>query len=113
MGEDARKIFRRNLNDLLYQRRVSQKELAAALGYTASTVSDWCTGKNYPRIDRMQQIADFFHVPMEALTTAHDQTLADEYRLLLAWRGAEESARQIALEVLENHQSKKEDTRRA
>lgn len=35
---------------------------------TASTVSDWCNGKKYPRVNKMQMIANYFGVLMSDLT---------------------------------------------
>ena len=68
MAENAREIFVENLTRLMRERGIEQSDIVAALGFTASTVSDWVNGKKYPRVDRMQMLADFFGVPMSVLT---------------------------------------------
>jgi len=68
MPENAREIFRINLNRLMCEHHVDQADLVEALGITASTISDWVNGKKYPRVDTMQRLADFFEVPMSMLT---------------------------------------------
>lgn len=68
MPENAREIFVENLTRLMRERGIEQSDIVAALGFTASTVSDWVNGKKYPRVDRMQMLADFFGVPMSVLT---------------------------------------------
>ncbi len=126
MPENARAIFVSNLKSLMAAKGVEQVDMVAALGLTASTISDWVTGKKYPRIDRMQMLADYFDVPMSVLTiqqTSQDLhpatvvpfgpndedparmvTTEEEYDLLKAYRGAEETARRYALEMLRAHQ---------
>ena len=69
MADDARKIFVNNLADLMQRRGVTQADIVAHLGVTSATVSNWCTGKKYPRIDVLQRLADFLQVKLSALTT--------------------------------------------
>ena len=68
MPENAREVFVENLTRLMRERGIDQSAIASSLGLTASTVSDWVNGKKYPRVDSMQRLADFFGVPMSALT---------------------------------------------
>ena len=67
-GENARRVFSENLLQLLEERQMVQADLAAALGLTPSTISDWCTGKKYPRVNSLQLLADFFGIPRSRLT---------------------------------------------
>lgn len=71
MKLDARQVFARNLRTVMAKLGVDQLEMARALKKTPSTVSDWCTGKKYPRVDNMQQIADFLGVSMNNLTNSN------------------------------------------
>lgn len=64
----ARLIFAKNLKHQLRQNNVCQQDLVTKFGITASTVSDWCTGKKYPRVDKIQLLADYFGVSRAALT---------------------------------------------
>lgn len=63
-----KEIFASNLNRLLEKNGKSQSDLVAFMNTTASTVSDWCNGKKYPRVNKMQMIANYFGVLMSDLT---------------------------------------------
>lgn len=67
-GENARRIFSENLLRQLEKKGMTQASLADALGLTPSTVSDWCTGKKYPRVSSLQLLANFFGIPRGQLT---------------------------------------------
>lgn len=64
----AREIFAQNLNALMRRTQTSQSDLVSRFGITASTVSDWCNGKKYPRVDKIQLLADYFGVQRSQLT---------------------------------------------
>ena len=46
---------------------LQQKELAAALGVTQPTISDWEAGKKAPSSKSAAALADFFHVSIDYL----------------------------------------------
>lgn len=66
--KSAREIFSDNLQALIESRKVDQKDLAEYVGVSEMAVSNWVRGEKYPRIDRIQKIADFFNVPKSRLT---------------------------------------------
>ena len=78
MNEDARKVFVRNINELMQRRGRTQADIAAALDVTSATVSNWCTGKKYPRIDVMQRLADYLGATLTALTTEDGLAAVDD-----------------------------------
>lgn len=67
MPDNAREIFVRNLNELMERRDISQADIIRELGVTSAAVSNWCTGKKYPRIDIMQKLADMLGVGLSDL----------------------------------------------
>lgn len=69
MSESAKNIFAGNLRRLLQQKNLTQLELAEYMGVASSTVSDWCSGKKYPRVQKIERMAAFLGVGMEELTT--------------------------------------------
>ncbi len=73
MSEDAKQVFAQNLKRYLEMKGLTQLELAEHMGCSSSTVSDWCNGKKYPRVDKMQRIADFLGVRMSELTSPPDE----------------------------------------
>lgn len=60
--EQEKKIFARNLNDLLYKNSKTQKEVAQAIGVLTTTFNSWCKGVSLPRMSKVQMLADYFHV---------------------------------------------------
>lgn len=46
----------------------TQMEIVHDLGVSQATVSDWINGRKYPRIDRLQQLADYFGIYKSELT---------------------------------------------
>jgi len=56
------RIFSKNINYFIAQSGKTQKEIAKALGYNATTFNTWCVGKVLPRAGRVQKIADYFGI---------------------------------------------------
>lgn len=68
MSENAKQLFAENLKRILSAQGRTQQELALYMGCSSSTVSDWCSGKKYPRIDKMERMADYLHTTLTELT---------------------------------------------
>lgn len=49
-----------NIKRYLKMRGMTMKDLADELGVPYSTVLDWCKGATYPRIDKIEMMANFF-----------------------------------------------------
>ena len=57
-------------------------DIVRDLGITSSTVSDWVLGKKYPRIDKMQMLADYFGILKSDLTEERAEAqLTDDVEL--------------------------------
>lgn len=56
-----------NLRRLLDDRGVSQTDLATAIGISNGTLSDWLSGRYYPRPKYIEAMAAFFNVPAAEL----------------------------------------------
>ena len=91
---DARKVFGRNLSDILYEKRISQKELMQHMKVSSATVSDWCSGKKMPRIDKLTSIANFLRVTMSDLVEEKTKESAGYY--------LDEETEKVAQEVFDN-----------
>lgn len=61
-SEDLKKIFSNNLNHWMKIRDKTQNDIINDLGYISSKVSNWCTGKAYPRMDAVQKLADYLQI---------------------------------------------------
>jgi len=71
-AENQRKIFAKNLNYYMERSGKNTADLAADLSFPFSTVSDWVHGKKYPRMDKVQAIADYFGIMKSDLTEEHN-----------------------------------------
>ena len=64
---ETMQVFSRKLSQLLEERDIPQYALAKELNVSNSTVCSWCNGTKMPRMNRVEQMAQFFHVPMKEL----------------------------------------------
>ena len=62
-----RDIFTKNLRLLMAKSGKTQKEISTAIGVSCPTFSDWCNGKKYPRIEKMELLANYFGVTVSEL----------------------------------------------
>lgn len=69
MPDNAREIFVSNLRFLMEEKGITQADICRELNVSSATVSDWCSGKKYPRVDTVQRLADLLGVRFSMLTT--------------------------------------------
>lgn len=55
-------VFTRNFNRYLAHSGKKQVEVARAIDVSTGTISDWKKGRSYPRMDKIQLMADFFGI---------------------------------------------------
>ena len=67
-AEKQRAIFSKNLKYYMGRIGKNTADLAADLSFPFSTVSDWVHGKKYPRMDKVQILADYFGIMKSHLT---------------------------------------------
>ena len=56
------RTFAKALNYYLSLKGKTQQDLINDLSYSSSTVSQWCNGKNIPRMDRISAIATYLEI---------------------------------------------------
>ena len=69
MPDIVKEIFAKNLRYLMDAKGITQADICRVLNVSSATVSDWCTGKKYPRVDAMQRLAELLGVRFSTLTT--------------------------------------------
>lgn len=62
-----REIFAKNFSRLMQKHNISQIDIADHFGWSQTSVSSWARGEKFPRIDKIQQLADYFHVSRREL----------------------------------------------
>jgi repressor LexA len=55
-------VFSKNLQMYMALNGKSRKEVCQALGYSYFTFSDWINGKKMPRMDKVEQLANYFGI---------------------------------------------------
>ena len=55
-------IFATNLKRYMALNEKSRKDISDALGISYYTVTDWVNGKKYPRMDKVERLADYFGI---------------------------------------------------
>lgn len=65
--EEMKLAFAKNLKNLMSLHNYNQDDISKICNVSQQTVSDWLTGKKYPRMDKVQAILDHFQIPMQSL----------------------------------------------
>ena len=73
---EYKKIFSKNLRYYMNKNNKKQSDLINDLGFSSSTMSNWCTGEKLPRMNKVQILADYFHINKSDLL--EDKSTSDE-----------------------------------
>lgn len=63
-----KEILSKNLTRYIEEKGITTTEFARDMGYPETTVFNWIYKNTYPRIDRIQEMADYFHIYKSDLT---------------------------------------------
>lgn len=90
-----KEVFAKNLTAYLERFNKSQREMADIVGVSPSTFNDWANGRKYPRIDKIEFLANYFGIkksdliedseennnsPSEVVLTEGEKLLLDLFR---------------------------------
>ena len=67
-----KEIFAKNLAMYLNRSGKSQREMADIMGVSSSTFNEWMKAKKYPRIDKIEFMANYFGINKSDLIEEHD-----------------------------------------
>ena len=57
-----KEIMARNIKRYMQKNGISRKDFCERLGFAYSTVTDWLNAEKYPRIDKIEMMANFFGI---------------------------------------------------
>ncbi len=80
---DNKDIFATNLKRQMELHGKTRKEVCDALGFSYFTFSDWISGKKYPRIEKIEALADYFGIQKSDLIEEHPPTFSQNEPALL------------------------------
>ena len=107
-GIGNKEILSRNLKKYIALSGKDRRELSEIWGFPYSTVSEWVNGRKYPRIDRIEIMADYFGIQKSDLIeekekSAIDDGLTDGQRTLIDFaRSLPEDKAALALRLLQS-----------
>ncbi len=87
-------LMARNIKRFMEEKGVNATEICSTLGFKHNTFSDWINGKAYPRIDKIEMMANYFGVTKADLVEDKELIIkrAREMALIEAYqRGAKGS----------------------
>lgn len=64
-------VFAENLKNYLAERKLTQKEVATEIKVSTGVFCDWVNARAYPRMDKLQKLADYFGVEKSDLVEKH------------------------------------------
>lgn len=94
MSDYMKEILSKNLKRHIAISGKDRGEIAKDLGFSYSTFTDWINGNTYPRIDRIEKLANYFKINKSDLI--EDKDVEDNHYYL------SEETRQIAQEIKDN-----------
>lgn len=100
--------FGKRLKDARLALNMTQEELAAAVGVTKGAIGNYESEVSSPKESILIRLMKVLHVDANYLyqdfIKTKEEFSEEEIRLVSLFRGAEDTARRIAIETLENHQ---------
>lgn len=81
--ENSKIIFAHNLQYYMSKQGIDRNELCENLGFKYSTVSEWLQGKKYPRIDKIETLANYFGIKKSNLIEKHKEESIDDLTILM------------------------------
>lgn len=92
-----KEIMAKNIQYYMDKYDKTRQEMCDALGVKYTTFTDWVKGNSYPRIDKIELMANYFGISKADLVEDHNDMPTSEMPYYL-----NEETRQIAQEAFEN-----------
>ena len=62
MAQWSKEVFARNLRMYMDRAGKTQRDMAEIVGVSTATFSEWINAKKYPRIDKIEKMAEYFGI---------------------------------------------------
>ncbi len=98
-----------NLRRLLDERGCTQSRLADGIGISSGTLSDWLSGRYYPRTKYIEAMAAFFGVSTEELVSEKKAPSSVDDEALGLFMSLSEAGKEQALDYLRFLSRKRDD----
>ena len=101
---ENRQVMARNIKRYMDKNGVNATELCKALNIKQNTFSDWVNGKSYPRIDKIELMANYFNVSKAFLVediSDLEIITDDEKQMIIEYRNADKVTQDAIKRLLE------------
>lgn len=88
MALGNKEIMAKNISKYMEKSDVDRNKLSADLGISYTTITDWIKGKTYPRIDKIELLANYFGVSKSDLVEESISDISTIYNQLIPERQA-------------------------
>lgn len=75
---EGKAIMGKNIKRLLKQHSMTAARLSEIVGVSTATISDWSNGKTYPRIDKIETMAEYFGISKSDLVEDPEEVVMKE-----------------------------------
>ena len=100
----SREVFSRNLRRYVEMSGVKQKHIAKVVGVTPTTFCDWLKGRSYPRLEKIQLLADYFNIQKSDLVedenVSKDMITDEDQKVLDLFHKVPEEKREFVLSLI-------------
>ncbi|EMF0380245.1 transcriptional regulator [Enterococcus hirae] len=76
---ENKEVMANNINHYMKKYGIDRKKLSSDLGISYTTLTDWIKGKTYPRIDKIEMLANYFNISKSDLV----ENKSEEKNLLI------------------------------
>lgn len=98
-----KEIMSKNIKYYMELNNKTRPEMCDALDIRYSTFSDWVNGNTYPRIDKIEKMANYFGIKKADLVEEHTTPMVKEES---PYYGINEETRKIAQEIFDDKDMK-------
>ena len=108
---ENKEVMARNIKRYMNSKGVTSIDVCKALGFKQNTFSDWINAKAYPRIDKIQLMADYFGISKSFLVediVPITHFTQDEIDIINDYRNADENTRNMVKRMLQYSKIEKE-----
>lgn len=95
-----KEIFAANLKRLLAESGKTQAEMARAINISTGTACDWVKGRAYPRMDKVQLLADYFGVQKSDLVEEFNDEPDEDKEVLELFHKVPQEKREFILSLI-------------
>lgn len=113
-----KQVFSNNLKKYMELNNVTQTDICTFLKFKASTFSDWVNAKTYPRIDKIEMLANYFGINKSDLIEDKElekaeekiKELSDENKIFFSkFDKLNDNAKKQVLKIIETFEDETQD----